>query len=52
MHGVGFEPTTPVFERAKMVHSLHRAATVVEQRKILVTQNMGLNEKQACMGHG
>jgi hypothetical protein len=26
---VGFEPTTPVFEQAKMVHALDRAATVI-----------------------
>jgi hypothetical protein len=26
---VGFEPTTPVFERAKTVHALDRAATVI-----------------------
>jgi hypothetical protein len=25
----GFEPTFPVFERAKMVHALDRAATVL-----------------------
>jgi hypothetical protein len=29
MFGVGFEPTIPVFERAKMVHALDRAATVI-----------------------
>jgi hypothetical protein len=28
MPWVGFEPTTPVFERAKTVHALYRAATV------------------------
>jgi hypothetical protein len=28
MRRVGFEPTTPVFERAKTVHVLDRAATV------------------------
>jgi hypothetical protein len=28
MHLVGFEPTTPVFERAKTVHALDRATTV------------------------
>jgi hypothetical protein len=28
MPGVGFEPTTPVFERAKTVHALDGAATV------------------------
>jgi hypothetical protein len=29
MLGVGFEPTIPVFERAKTVHALDRAATVI-----------------------
>jgi hypothetical protein len=29
MPGVGFEPTIPVFERAKRVHALDRAATVI-----------------------
>jgi hypothetical protein len=29
MPRVGFEPTIPVFERAKTVHSLDRAATVI-----------------------
>jgi hypothetical protein len=29
MPRVGFEPTTPVFERAKTVHALERAATVI-----------------------
>jgi hypothetical protein len=29
MHSVGFEPTTPVFERAKIFHSVDRAATVI-----------------------
>jgi hypothetical protein len=26
---VGFEPKTPVFEQAKTVHALERAATVI-----------------------
>jgi hypothetical protein len=26
---VGFEPTTPVFERPKMVHGLDHAATMI-----------------------
>jgi hypothetical protein len=26
---VGFEPTIPVFERAKTIHALERAATVI-----------------------
>jgi hypothetical protein len=29
MPRVGFEPTTPVLERAKMLHALDRAATVI-----------------------
>jgi hypothetical protein len=29
MPRVGFEPTIPVFERAKTVHALDRAVTVV-----------------------
>jgi hypothetical protein len=29
MPEVGFEPTTPVLERAKTVHALDRAATVI-----------------------
>jgi hypothetical protein len=29
MPRVGFEPTTPVFVRAKTVHALARAATVI-----------------------
>jgi hypothetical protein len=29
MPRVGFEPTIPVFERAKTVHALGRAATVI-----------------------
>jgi hypothetical protein len=29
MTQVGFEPTIPVFERAKTVHALDRAATVI-----------------------
>jgi hypothetical protein len=29
MYGVGFEPTVPVFDRAKMVHASDRVATVI-----------------------
>jgi hypothetical protein len=29
MPGVGLEPTVPAFERAKTVHALDRAATVI-----------------------
>jgi hypothetical protein len=32
MPQVGFEPTNPVFERAKIVHDLDRAATVIDRR--------------------
>jgi hypothetical protein len=30
MPRLGFEPTTPVFKRAKTVHALERAATVID----------------------
>jgi hypothetical protein len=33
MPGVGFEPTTPVFERAKTIHALDSEATVIGGRK-------------------
>jgi hypothetical protein len=32
---VGFEPTNPVFERAKTVHNLDRAATVIGHVRLL-----------------
>jgi hypothetical protein len=35
MPRVGFEPTIPVFERAKTFHALDRAATVVSLRNVL-----------------
>jgi hypothetical protein len=31
MSRVGFEPTIPVFERAKTVHALDSAATVISE---------------------
>jgi hypothetical protein len=31
MPRVEIEPTTPVFEREKMIHALDRAATVIDQ---------------------
>jgi hypothetical protein len=31
MPGVKFEPTIPVFERAKTVHALDRSATVIAE---------------------
>jgi hypothetical protein len=40
MPRVGFEPTIPVFERAKTVHALDRAATVIgETESIKITRN-------------
>jgi hypothetical protein len=33
MPGVGFEPTIPVFERAKTVHTLDRATNVIGKWK-------------------
>jgi hypothetical protein len=33
MPSVGFEPTTPVFERTKTVHALDRGATVIRKNK-------------------
>jgi hypothetical protein len=34
MHGVGLEATNPVFERAKTVHALDRAALVMVDMQI------------------
>jgi hypothetical protein len=34
MPRVGFEPTIPVFERAKNVHAVDRAATVIGTVKL------------------
>jgi hypothetical protein len=34
---VGFEPTIPVFERAKTVHALDRAATVIDNTTTITT---------------
>jgi hypothetical protein len=41
MPQVGFEPTIPVFERAKTVHALDRAAAVIG-RKIIQTMEKSL----------
>jgi hypothetical protein len=41
MPRVEFEPTTPVFERAKKVHVLDRAATVIGCGFHVWTQNAG-----------
>jgi hypothetical protein len=35
---VGFEPTTPVFERAKTVHALGHAATVIGAGRIYASE--------------
>jgi hypothetical protein len=32
---VGFEPNAPVFERAKTVHALDRAATVIGFKRLV-----------------
>jgi hypothetical protein len=37
MPRVGFEPTIPVFERAKTVHALDRATTVLCIRLLCIT---------------
>jgi hypothetical protein len=39
MPQVGFEPTIPVFERAKTVHALDRAVTVMGTREIYRHKN-------------
>jgi hypothetical protein len=33
MPRVGYEPTTPVFEREKTVHALDRATTVIDSER-------------------
>jgi hypothetical protein len=46
---VGFEPTTPVFERAKTVHGLDGAATVIVFPRICLYQlNLTLNYFTKC----
>jgi hypothetical protein len=35
----GFEPTIPVFKRAKTFHALDRAATVIGTERLLASQN-------------
>jgi hypothetical protein len=49
MPRVGFEPTIPAFVRAKMVHALDRAATVIGEGKILLGLNK-LSTTWRCMG--
>jgi ribosomal protein L31E len=40
MPKVGFEPTIPVFERAKTVQALDRAATVIGEVKMMIMMMM------------
>jgi hypothetical protein len=37
---VGFEPTIPVFQRAKTVHALDRAATVIGLWELITNYSM------------
>jgi hypothetical protein len=47
MPRVGLEPTTPVFERAKTVDALERAATVLEGGDVVVGLGVwGRNSKR------
>jgi hypothetical protein len=43
MPQVGFVPTIPVFERAKTVHALHHAATVIGFIGLLVDMKRRTN---------
>jgi hypothetical protein len=47
MPSVGFEPTTPVFERAKAVHALVHESHVSQSRFL----DKQLKLKQVCCGH-
>jgi hypothetical protein len=40
MSRVEFEPTIPVLERAKTVHALERAATVIGKVKLSLSQTV------------
>jgi hypothetical protein len=42
MHWVGFEPTIPVFERAKTIHALDRVAIVIGSYEYIIqsTENV------------
>jgi hypothetical protein len=41
---VGFEPTIPMFERAKTVHALDRAATLIGRHTITLHKYQLFNE--------
>jgi hypothetical protein len=43
---MGFEPTIPVFERAKTVHDLDRAAAVIGSHKASIYKNVDKHEKK------
>jgi hypothetical protein len=43
MSRVGFETTTPAFERAKRVHALDRATTVIGSQSIDYSKNLRRN---------
>jgi hypothetical protein len=47
MSRVGFEPAIPVFERAKTVHALDRAVTVIGTEAPLLGQNRCLNLQES-----
>jgi hypothetical protein len=40
MSPVGFEPTIPVLERAKTVHALNRAATVIGPKECTTEKSL------------
>jgi hypothetical protein len=42
MPWVGFEPTIPVLQRAKTVHALDRAATVIGPDEMYMRQKMNV----------
>jgi hypothetical protein len=46
MPQVGFEPTIPVFERAKTVHALDRAATVIGKLQRFISQLLTTLERR------
>jgi hypothetical protein len=51
MPRVGFEPTIPAFERAKTVHALDRATTVIGLPSVYVitkTEKSGQGQSRGC----
>jgi hypothetical protein len=47
---VGIEPTIPVFERAKTVHALDCAATVIGQVKVNDTLQLAVYRQSVRLG--